>query len=241
MTFIDNFSNLNMGNFMSGWNNWFSPTFSCSFMPSFFDLNSFFTPMFNNWSFPSFGKFNMPSLFNFTPMNNFDIPLNNNIWDNSSWNNSAFTMPAYSSWNSSIGDNFTLSNKTNAKFSISDYNAQAGKRLASYALSHAKGYSGNCARYVKTAIANTGLGAYRSGHGYQMASILRNNSNFKEISPNSVNVKDLPAGCVIVFNRNSQGYDKNYGHVEITTGDGRGVSDGITTKLKKPDAIFVPV
>lgn len=239
MTFIDNFSKLNMGNFMSGWNNWFSPTFSCDFMPSFFDLN-IFSSGFNNWSFPSFGNFSMPSLFNFTPMNNFDFSFNNNIWDNS-WNNSASIMPDYSRLNTGIGDNFSLSNKPKTSFSISDYNAQAGKRLANYALSHAKGSSGNCARYVKTAIAKTGLGAYQSGHGYQVASILRNNSNFKEISPNSVNVKDLPAGCVIVFNRNSQGYDKNYGHVEITTGDGRGVSDGITTKLKKPDAIFVPV
>ena len=64
---------------------------------------------------------------------------------------------------------------------------------------------------------------------------------FKEISPNSVNVKDLPAGCVIVFDRGMYKYSDDYGHVEITTGDGRGVSDGVTTDLRKPSAIFMPV
>ena len=68
------------------------------------------------------------------------------------------------------------------------------------------------------------------------------NKNFKEISTSKIDVKDLPAGCVLVYNRGSQGYSSEYGHTEITTGDGRAVSDGITKHLfKKPDAIFVPV
>lgn len=240
MTFINNFSNLNMGNFMSGWNNWFSPTFSCSFMPSFFDLSGL-TAMFNDWSFPSFNNFSMPSLFSFTSMNTFDMTFNNNnIWDNVSWNNAAPTYNA--GWNSGIGDSFTFTNKNKANFSVKDYNANAGERLARYALSHkARSFTGNCAKYVKNAIQACGLGAYKSGHAYQMTGILRKNSHFKEISPNSVNVKDLPAGCVIVFDRGMYKYSDDYGHVEITTGDGRGVSDGVTTDLRKPSAIFVPV
>ena len=71
--------------------------------------------------------------------------------------------------------------------------------------------------------------------------MLRGNSNFKEISVNGVNVKELPAGCVLVFEKGAQGYSKEYGHVEITIGDGRGVSDGITQNLKTPSAIFIPV
>ena len=70
---------------------------------------------------------------------------------------------------------------------------------------------------------------------------LKDINHFKEISPNSVNVKDLPAGCVIVFDRGMHEYSDKYGHVEITTGDGRGVSDGVTTNLQKPSAIFMPV
>ena len=75
-----------------------------------------------------------------------------------------------------------------------------------------------------------------------MPSILRNNKNFKEIPVDTVNVKDLPAGCVLVYDKGSQGYSRKYGHTEITTGDGRAVSDGITKNLyKKPSAIFMPV
>ena len=75
-----------------------------------------------------------------------------------------------------------------------------------------------------------------------MSNILRKNKNFKEISPSKVNVEDLPAGCVIVYNKGVQGYSPEYGHTEITTGDGRAVSDGITQNLHKtPSAIFVPV
>lgn len=240
MTFIDNFSNLNMGNLMSGWNNWFTPTFSCDFMPSFFDLN-IFSSGFNNWSFPSFNSFSMPSLFDFGQTFDFNNTFSNNIWDNTNWNNTIFSAPTFGSKNSNIGDSFSFTNKNKAKFSMKEYNAQAGERLTKIALKRAIGWNKQCARYVKTAIQQAGLGSYKPGHGYQMIDVMRQNSNFKEIATNSVDVHDLPAGCVIVFKRGSQGYNPKYGHVEITTGDGRGVSDGITKKLQQPDAIFVPV
>ena len=139
------------------------------------------------------------------------------------------------------------------------YNASAGERLANLAMKNrsfvidpnskrvtsqrkpANKFTSNCALYVKAAIRDAGLGAYKSGHGYQMASIMRRNKNFKEISPTEYNVNSLPAGCVLVFDRGAQGYNKKYGHVEITTGDGRAVSDGITRNLKQPSAVFVPV
>ena len=258
MTFIDNFSNLNMGNFMSGWNNWFTPTFSCNFMPSFFDLN-IFSSGFNNWSFPSFNSFSMPSLFDFGQTFNFNNIFSNNIWDNTNWNNTIFSAPTFGSKTSNIGDSFSFTNKNKAKFSMKEYNAQAGEKLVNIALNYRcfkidpyskkvtslkkipDKFIGNCARYVKVAIRDAGLGTYQSGDGYQMSEVLRRNSHFKEVATNSVDVHNLPAGCVIVFNRGSQGYDSQYGHVEITTGDGRGVSDGITNNLRKPDAIFVPV
>lgn len=122
------------------------------------------------------------------------------------------------------------------------YNAAAGSRLANYAMNHRAGFTGYCAKYVKNAIAATGLGRYERGHAYQMASILRRNKNFREISPNSVNVNNLPAGCILVYGRGVSGYSSQYGHVEITTGDGRAVSDGVTDSLRsRPTAIFMPV
>ncbi len=122
------------------------------------------------------------------------------------------------------------------------YNAAAGSRLANYAMNHRVGFTGYCARYVKNAIEATGLGRYENGHAYQMASILRRNKNFKEISPNSVNVNNFPAGCILVYGRGVSGYSSQWGHVEITTGDGRAVSDGVTDNLRnRPTAIFMPV
>lgn len=240
MTFIDNFSKLNMGNFMSGWNNWFSPTFSCDFMPSFFDLN-IFSSGFNNWSFPSFGNFNMPSLFDFGQTFNFNNAFSNNIWDNTEWNNTIFSAPTFNTYNSNIGDCFNFTNKNKAKFSMEEYNAQAGERLAKIALRRAPGRKEACAQYVREAVERAGLNACRAESAYQLIDLYRKNKDFKEISAKSVDVNSLPAGCIIIFKKGSQGYSLKHGHVEITTGDGRGVSDGITTKLKKPDAIFVPV
>ena len=124
---------------------------------------------------------------------------------------------------------------------LDDYNANKGQKLATTALNNSVGWSGYCAKYVKTAIKDAGLGNYTSGHAYQMTDILNNNSNFRQISTTGVNVDDLPAGCILVFNKGAQGYSSQYGHVEITTGDGRAVSDGITNNLKKPSAIFIPV
>lgn len=126
--------------------------------------------------------------------------------------------------------------------SLSNYNASAGQRLANIALNRSVGWTGYCARYVKRAICAANLGSYESGHAYQMSSILRKNKNFKEIPVDSVNVKDLPAGCILVYGKGKAGYHKKYGHTEITTGDGRAVSDGITKNLRKePSAIFIPV
>ena len=121
------------------------------------------------------------------------------------------------------------------------YNSQKGSLLANETASHAVGFSGYCARYVKNAIVRSGLGRYESGHAYQQIDTLRHNSNFREISPEGVDVNSLPAGCILVFGRGVSGYSREYGHIEVTTGTGKGVSDGVTNHLKKPSAIFMPV
>ena len=122
------------------------------------------------------------------------------------------------------------------------YNANKGYELAQNALSNAVGWTGYCARHVKKAIANSNLGEYKSGHAYNMIGILDQNPKFKKISPDGINLKTLPAGCVLVYGRGVGGYSSKYGHVEITTGTGKAVSDGITNNLyKKPTAIYMPI
>jgi len=122
------------------------------------------------------------------------------------------------------------------------YCANAGLKLAQQAVNSVVGFIGKCARYVKNAISRAGMGKYESGNACDMVSIMRRNKKFKEISPNGVNLKTLPAGCVLVYSRGVAGYSSKYGHTEITTGKGTAVSDGVTRNLhRKPTAIFMPI
>jgi len=242
MTFINMFSNFNRDYFSGmSWN--FMPVFPCFNMPSFFNLNPFipnftFQNFYSGWNMPYTWNFSSPAFNIFNTL--FQLPefkLNNtsNIWETPSYAKNKSTS-------GTSGDTFTLSNTYKKGFYIKNYDAKAGEKLAKTALKNQIGFDNKCATYVKNAIQECGLGTYENGHGYQMAGILRKNSNFKEISPSSINVKDLPAGCVLVYGKGVAGYSSEYGHTEITTGDGRAVSDGITKNLRKtPSAIFVPV
>ncbi len=139
--------------------------------------------------------------------------------------------------------NYTISNNNNPGFwKKIGYNISSGLRLARTAMSKAVGFTGYCARYVKNAIASCGLGKYVSGNAYEMIRILRNNKNFKEIPAQGVNPNTLPPGCILVYERGVSGYSSKYGHTEITTGDGRAVSDGVTNNIRgNITAIFMPV
>ena len=122
------------------------------------------------------------------------------------------------------------------------YNTQKAQKLAQAALNESVGYfDGKCAKHVKTAIQDAGLGAYQSGHAHQVDTILSGNSNFREISAEGVDLKKLPAGCVLVYERGVSRYSSEYGHVEITLGDGTAVSGGRTRNLRPGAKIFVPV
>lgn len=205
-----------------------------------YGLNNLFTP-FNSFSFNNFSLFS-PSLFNFGNFaTNFSFQMPTFNWNNintgSLWNQTPMSFNT----NFSVGDTFQYQNKKKSSINISDYNSSKGNKLAKDALNHKVGFTHYCSRYVNNALERTGLSNGQRGHGYQMTSILRNNDNFKEVSVSSIDYKNLPAGCILVFNKGAQGYSKEYGHVEISTGDGRAVSDGITRNIRKPSAVFVPV
>ena len=220
---MDFWGNYNF-NFNFGLNNWFMP--SCT-MP-IFSFNSFQFPTFN---FPNFSNFQFfPSLFsswNFQPMLPYSYP---------------YASPLQSNQKTQEKKTETVSVSSN-NLSLSGYSARLGEKLANTALSlKANRFTGWCAKYVKNAIQTAGLGFWEPGHAYEMSNILRRNRNFKEISPSSVEVSQLPAGCILVYDRGANGYSSAYGHTEITTGDGRAVSDGVTNNLhKQPSAIFMPV
>lgn len=101
-----------------------------------------------------------------------------------------------------------------------------------------------CAAYVKTVIQDANLGEYEPGHAFQMIDILKDNPNFKRINPAEISVKDLPAGCVIVYGKGVGGYSEEYGHTEITLGNGTCASQAITMHPESrgtPTAIYIPV
>lgn len=125
-----------------------------------------------------------------------------------------------------------------------EYNAQKGQALADRILAGLPEYRNYplCAKFVKEAIRDVGLGPYINGNGEYCKYILRANPNFKETKVKGEDLKNLPAGCIIVYDKYDAGYGKN-GHVEITLGDGRACSDVITEEIEpsKHAYVFVPV
>ena len=123
------------------------------------------------------------------------------------------------------------------------YNAEKGERLAREARKGAAGrFKGKCATYVKKAVENANLGEYKYNvHGKDMARVYGQNKNFKKISAKGINVKDLPAGCILCYDAGKSGHHKVYGHTGITQGNGTEISDGITRNPKEASYILVPV
>ena len=96
---------------------------------------------------------------------------------------------------------------------------------------------------IKTGIEKSGLGSYQSGDANQMPSILSQNSNFKEVKIKSDDLDKLPAGCIICYAPGDCNYDRRYGHVETTDGNGNAISFFVNDNIKKSDnvRVFVPV
>lgn len=127
-----------------------------------------------------------------------------------------------------------------------NYSAEKGQKLAEYMRAHAKGFTGYCSRHVSNGIAGVGLGTERAPSAHMMDSLLAKNSNFKEITVSSKEeLKNLPAGCIIVYEAGAAGYNRKHGHIEVSLGNGTNASDGITRNPRyAPQGqmhVFVPV
>ena len=202
-----------------------------------------FTNYFNPQSFysnnNSWEPFPMPNWFsfNFLPTTNF----NYNFSKTSVFNFTGLNVPKFEYSFAPLNfKNFDTVEFGEKNTELEGYNSALGSKIASIALENHTGFNKSCALKVNDALEDAGVSNGR-GHAYQLIDILKQNSNFKQITPNG-SLKDLPAGCVLVYDKGVAGYDENYGHVEITTGTGEAVSDGITYNLYKiPSAIFMPV
>lgn len=160
----------------------------------------------------------------------------------------SYTNPYKSFGNYFIRDTKSIrlsGNKVNNKPSLDlknvGYNPSKGQKLANIAKQNATGFKKLCATYVKKDIEQAGLGKYEYGHAYQCDDILDRNPNFKEISTKGLDLTALPAGCVLVYDRGVARYSKQYGHIEITDGNGNAFSDGKTKHIKPGAKVYVPV
>jgi len=221
------------------------------------NYTSMMTPLFGFGMNPGFSAFNSS---NFNSFNNYNFSNYNNISIINPFKNagSSITSQFNSNYNFStasknsyakIGKLNTSLKSYNTKSNLPqlaeiNYNSQKANKLASTADKNALGGSiGYCAKYVKNAISKSGLGSYEYGHAYAVADTLGRNNNFKEINISGRDLKNLPAGCVIVYNKGDAGYSSSYGHVEITLGSGKAASDFVNGNIKSSDKarVFVPV
>ena len=123
------------------------------------------------------------------------------------------------------------------------YSSAKGQKLAKDVANHSVGFTGKCSKYVRTALQRTGMHNGHTASAYQMGGVLGKNKNFQEIDPSTVNLKQLPAGCILVYDKGAAGYSSKHGHIEVTLGDGTACSDGRTHNLRSTQnmRIFVPV
>lgn len=125
-----------------------------------------------------------------------------------------------------------------------EYSSEKGQKLAGTIQKHLKGFTGYCSRHVSNALAESGLGKERCGSAADMDTKLENNANFKEIKVSSAeDLKRLPAGCILVYERGAARYNAKHGHIEVTLGDGTAGSDGRTRNIRYTEnmSVFVPV
>lgn len=129
------------------------------------------------------------------------------------------------------GDNVTLSG--------------LGPRLAQSTLEAAAGNTDlrrqRCYHFVKEGLAAEGI-ELTGRPAYLAANQLARNPQFQEVRVSRDQLPDLPAGAVVVWNRNRAANHPN-GHISVSLGDGREVSDRIrpqTTAYRSQFRVFLP-
>ena len=130
-----------------------------------------------------------------------------------------------------------------------EYDAKVGHEVTTYALNKARNKSnGDCALFVNDAFQNTGNSIGR-GDAHQKNEKIEElaSDRFTEIKLDVPDdIRKLPAGSVVVYEKGACDYSDTFGHVFIATGNGRGVSDFLeqnprltTTDFNKV-SIYIP-
>lgn len=126
------------------------------------------------------------------------------------------------------------------------YNQSKGQKLFNDAYRHMDGHwkEHDCKTHVREASERCGLGTITGENGVKSLASLRQNPNYREVSASSIDVNNIPAGTIGIFNPGSQGYNPKHGHTEIygyVNGKLKGISNWVTNNVKKADYYFIPV
>ncbi|MFN8611540.1 MAG: hypothetical protein U0931_28600 [Vulcanimicrobiota bacterium] len=120
-----------------------------------------------------------------------------------------------------------------------------GPRLAQSTLEAAAGNTNlrrqRCYHFVKEGLAAEGI-ELTGKPAYLAANQLARNPHFTEVRVPRDELSELPAGAVVVWNRNRQANHPN-GHISVALGDGREVSDRIrpqVTNYRSQYRVFLP-
>ena len=115
-----------------------------------------------------------------------------------------------------------------------------GAKLAQDASKSATGSGGLCFRYVRQALERAGVKGVGGASAYMAGDQLAKNPKFREIKVAEKDLKKLPAGAVVVWDR---GNGHQHGHISIALGNGQEASDikksqtvGYGTKFR----VFLP-
>lgn len=142
-----------------------------------------------------------------------------------------------------IGYNEHFNTKTNLPSLKNVYDEDLGNSLANIANKNAKQMNtvGYCARGTNRALEQAGLtnGETRVASAFQADGLLSKHKNFKEVKVSKDELKNLPAGCVIVWQA-SAGH--KHGHIAVTLGNGKEASDHVQNLVIRNAqfSVFVP-
>ena len=232
----------------------FSPMFTQMF--SFNPFGGFTFPAFN-FTFPQFSSFQMPTFempkFDFTP-----IIASTPAKSSGTSGTGKSDNGKKSSGNSNKTDVTLVSAQDKetviAQMSNNDkefedvlkekgvqYNAEVGHKVTTYALNKARNKSdGDCALFVNDAFENTGNSIGR-GDAHQKNEKIEElaRDKFTKIKLDAPeDIRKLPAGSVVVYEKGACDYSETFGHVFIATGNGRGVSDFLEQNPRLTTADF---
>jgi len=127
------------------------------------------------------------------------------------------------------------------------YNPSIGNNLANIANKNAlqRDTVGKCYRGVKDSLAKAGLnnGELTGGSAWQAKGVLSKHKNFQKVDIAKNDLKNLPAGCVIVWDPYSDRKGKlhQHGHIAVTLGNGKEASDHVQNLVIAGNyTVFVP-